>query len=337
MTWSRGWRQLLSTWIPIWGLYTLLIGPANPLHPGQSLGNAALLALRSISIAALLSLGVRRWVEARPWPRPMNAPFLLAHAAGAALFAFLWLVLVALLEQVLRPGAIHVYVLLVVPNMVLGAWLYLMIAGITYAVRATERAARAEALAARSQLAALRAQLNPHFLFNALHTVVQLVPDQPQRAAEAAEQLASLLRTTIEEDRDVVSVAEELAFVERYLAIEHLRFGARLIVDVDVATDAKSAEVPAFALQTLVENAVRHGAAPNVAPTTVRIGAVLRDDALVASVGDTGAGAVLPGSASGTGLQRLRDRLAVLYGTDAMLTLESTPGHGFTATLVIPQ
>lgn len=337
MTWARGWRQLLITWIPIWGLYTLLIGPANPLHPDQPLAHAALLAFRSISVAALLSLGVRRWVTARPWPRPMRASFLLAHAAGAVIFAGSWLVLVALLEQVLRPGAIHVYMMLAIPNMVLGAWLYLMIAGITYAVVASERAAHAEALASRSQLAALRAQLNPHFLFNALHTVVQLVPDQPQRAAEAAEQLAGLLRTTIEEDRDVVSVAEELAFVERYLAIEHLRFGARLVVHLDVSADARNAEVPAFALQTLVENAVRHGAAPNVTPTTVRISATLRDDALMASVSDTGVGTNLADDHGGTGLQRLRDRLAALYDAGATLMLESTPGHGFTATLVIPQ
>jgi LytS/YehU family sensor histidine kinase len=124
---------------------------------------------------------------------------------------------------------------------------------VSYATSATERAARAEAEASRAQLSALRSQLNPHFLFNALHTIVQLIPREPARAAQAAEQLGGLLRDTLEEDRDVVALAEERAFVERYLAVQRLRFGDRLSVRIDVSPEADQSLVPSFALLTAAE------------------------------------------------------------------------------------
>jgi LytS/YehU family sensor histidine kinase len=189
------------------------------------------------------------------------------------------------------------------------------------------------------QLEALRAQLNPHFLFNALHTVVHLIPRQPERAAQAAEQLAGLLRTTIETDREVVSLESEWDFVERYLEIERIRFGDRLDVRSDLSPQARAALVPSFALQTLVENAVRHGAMPRVEPTTLSITARMENGLLVASVQDTGLGvdpATIAASA-GTGLRRLRERLAALYDGRARLETVRGPTGGFTATIVVPQ
>ena len=222
--------------------------------------------------------------------------------------------------------------------LILGVWLYVMVAGVSYTAIATERAARAEANAARSQLAALRSQLNPHFLFNALHTVVQLIPREPRRAAQAAEQLAGLLRGTIEEDRDLVPLAEEWAFVERYLELERLRFGDRLRVHVEMTDGARATLIPLFAVQTLVENAVRHGAAPKVEPTDLFIRAGTENGTLVVTVRDSGDGAsTAQMEGSGTGLKRLRERLAVLYGDAAQLDVANEPSGGFLASLVIPR
>jgi LytS/YehU family sensor histidine kinase len=221
----------------------------------------------------------------------------------------------------------------------MGCGLYLMVAGVAYAVGAAVPAAKAEAAAARSQLAALRAQLNPHFLFNSLHSVVQLIPREPKLAAQAAEQIANLLRTTIEEDRDLVPLSEEWRFVERYLAVERIRFGDRLQVRSEISADAGDATLPSFAIQTLVENAIRHGVEPRVESTEVSIEARMTGRTLTITVRDTGPGVMdRPESGSGgTGLARLRERLAALYPGSARLDVSSgTPG-GFTATLVIPQ
>jgi hypothetical protein len=329
---------LVLAWIPVWALYALLIGPANPIHPGSSMTHAAVMALRSIGVAAVLGLLVKQLTDRVEWPHPFRPTFALVHIVGALLYSHLWVAIAAFVETLFRPGAFHAYFAMLVPNLVLGAWLYVMIAGTMYASRATERVARAEAVAVRAQLAALRSQLNPHFLFNAIHTVVHLIPERPGDASRAAEQVAGLLRTSIEEGRDLVSVEEELAFVQRYLDIERLRFGDRLVVHIEADAEARVQEVPAFAIQALVENAVRHGASPNVDATTIRVTAGVAAEVLEVTVSDTGAGADLSAGPEqrGTGLRHLRERLAVLYGTRAVLDLESSPGAGFTARLALP-
>ncbi len=270
----------------------------------------------------------------------------LAHAVAALAFAAAWVGLTSLVERIvggrwfLPPSGLYAF-------LILGAFLYFMVAGIAYAVRATERAARAEAAAATTQLAALRAQLNPHFLFNALHAVVQLIPVQPKRAAQAAEEVATLLRTVIEEDRDLVPLEDERRFIERYLEVERIRFGERLHVTLEIDPALADALIPSFVLQTLVENAVRHGAAPQVDATDIAISARATGDRLLLTVRDSGAGmaGLVPGSgeqvvllpqSAGTGLRRLAERLEALYGRRAALSLASEPGRGFTAMVALP-
>ena len=221
----------------------------------------------------------------------------------------------------------------------IGALVYTIVAGLSHAAEATARAARAEAAAAQTQLAALRAQLQPHFLFNALHTVVQLIPVEPQRAAEAAELVADLLRTTLEEQRDEVTLDDEWRFVSRYLTLERIRFGDRLVVRSELADELLDERVPAYALQTLVENAVRHGAAPRVAPTEIVVSAAGDGAELTLAVRNTGDGpAPQPAvNGAGTGLERLRKRLAVLHGGAARLACGPTADGGWEAVRVLPR
>jgi LytS/YehU family sensor histidine kinase len=224
-----------------------------------------------------------------------------------------------------------------VESVVIGTFVYLLVAGVFYATDATARAARAEAVAAQTQLAALRAQLHPHFLFNALHTVVQLIPLDPVRAADAASLVADLLRSAVEEQRDEITLDDEWRFVSRYLAIEQIRFGDRLVVRDGIASELLAERVPSFALQALVENAVRHGAAPRVAPTEIVVTAAGSASELTLSVRNTGD--VQPGSSNGigTGLARLRERLAVLYGGAARLSCGPLEQGGYEAVLVVPR
>ncbi len=332
----RGWvgLHLLLAWLPLWGLYTTLIATAHE----APLASAALAGAQAIAMAALLGLGVQRLTERLPWPRPITARFVVVHAVASVTYAVAWVALTSAISS-LHNGAFTVIAPAgVAPFVILGIWLYLMVAGIAYAVRATGRAARAETAAAMTQLAALRAQLNPHFLFNALHTVVQLIPLDPRRASQAAEEVAALLRTVISEDRDLVPLREECAFVSRYLGVERLRFADRLTVAFDVDEALASALVPTFALQTLVENAVRHGAAPRIDPTQVTVTARADGGTLRLTVRDDGQGTDAPDApgCTGTGLRRLRERLDALHGARAHLSLTSARGAGFTAVLTLP-
>jgi signal transduction histidine kinase len=329
------WLQLLIGWVPVWVLFTTLIVTA---HPDVSLPGAIIGSTRMMLGIVLLAIPVRRLTRRFPWPHPFRPAFALVHLAAGPLFALGWLLFNSLIQS-MHSGALVISAGYGIgPFLVLGIWLYVMVAGVSYATDATERAARAEALAARSQLATLRAQLNPHFLFNALHAVVQLIPIDPRRAAQAAERIGGLLRATIEEDRDLVSMAEERSFVERYLEVERMRFGDRLRVTMDLSAEAEQVLVPSFSLLTLVENAVRHGAEPRVEPTDITVRARAASGLLTLAVHDTGAG-VAPGQvdrSDGTGLKRLRDRLSALYGDRAALTLSNGSAGGFTATLSVP-
>jgi signal transduction histidine kinase len=328
------WLQLLIGWLPVWVVMTSLMIMMHSV----SVHRAMFAGLRMIVAAAALGYFVQRFVERHPWPGRMTLPFVTLHSAAAVLYSVALLALNSAIASVFHGAVVLVLGPGLAATLTSGLWLYVMIAGVSYTNQSSERAVRAEAAAARAQLAALRSQINPHFLFNALHTVVQLIPREPKQAAQAAERLAGLLRTAIEEDRDIVSVAEEIGFVEKYLEIEHIRFGERLRVTVDVSADARSASMPSFAAQTLVENAVRHGAAPRVEPTDVTIAARVDRGVLTLTVRDTGAGAsdAQLTNGTGTGLRRLRERLAVLYDGRARLDIASD-GNGMAASLVIPQ
>lgn len=328
------WLQLILGWLPMGVLYGALIVFS---HPGASIAFAAFAGALSMATAAVLGVAVQRLTDRVPWPYPFRIGFVGLHIAAAVAYAVAWQSVTRAVDWALHAGTTLTFTYRLGPSVILGIWLYVMVAGVAYATQSTERAAQAETAAARSQLAALRAQLHPHFLFNALHTVVQLIPVEPRRAAQAAERLAELLRRTLEETRDLVPLAEEAAFVERYLELERIRFAERLRVRVDLSA-AGEALVPSFAVQTLVENAVRHGAAPRVEPTDITITARATAAATTVTVHDTGAGASPEQIArsEGTGLKRLRDRLAVLYGGRARLDLATGRQDGFTATLTVP-
>ena len=334
---ARGWvwLQLAVAWLPMWALFAALIVLAH----GMPFGNAALGALRMIAAGAVLGIVVYKFSERMPWPHPFRLGFIGAHVLAAAGYAASWLVLISLIDSLI----VGHLVLVIGPGLGLffltGIWLYIVVAGVAYANLAAQRTAKIEAQTARMQLDTLRAQLHPHFLFNALHTVVQLIPIDPRGATRAAEQLAGALRITIEEQRDLVSLAEEWAFVERYLAIECIRFGDRLVVHAQIDAAARAALLPSFALQTLVENAVRHGAAPRAEPTQLAIIASATAAMLTLTVSDDGVGANVGDieRSAGTGLRRLRERMRWLYGDHAQVELSSETALGFRATLRVPQ
>jgi LytS/YehU family sensor histidine kinase len=289
-------------------------------------------------IGAAVAVAVFRLVPRLPWPRPMNWRFVAFHVVAGPAAAATWLIAAALIEPLFGGYSDVSFKTRFKEMSVVGSFFYILIAGLAYSASGARRAAQAEAVAAQTQLATLRSQLQPHFLFNALHTIVQLIHIEPRRAAEAAELVADLLRRTLEEQRDEVPLRDEWRFVGRYLAIEQLRFGDRLIVKAELPAELESERVPSFALQTLVENAVQHGAAPRVAPTEIAITATRSDSTLVISVRNTGDRVgVGVGVGVGTGLARLRERLTVLYGGSATLVSAPIEAGGYEAVLSVPR
>jgi signal transduction histidine kinase len=211
----------------------------------------------------------------------------------------------------------------------------------TYFVEAREREAQTARLAAQlsdARLGALRMQLNPHFLFNSLNAIGVLVRDTNNAAASRMiELLGDVLHTVLRADnRHEITLDEELRFLDQYLAIEQVRFSDRLRVTWAIA-DVRSALVPSFVLQPLVENALRHGIAKRTDAGALEIAARRETDTMILSVTDDGPG-LMPGSyhATGVGLRNVRERLRTLYGDAARLDIVSREGGGVTATIRLP-
>ena len=191
---------------------------------------------------------------------------------------------------------------------------------------------------ASARLQTLRLQLNPHFLFNALNSIASLVHSDAAKADAAIAALSSFLRASLAVTRgEETTLENELRLVDAYLEIELLRF-EWLTVDLDVPDALRSACVPTFVLQLLVENAIRHGLAPRRTPGRVLIAARLDGDRLELSVSDDGVGfGARSGDASlGIGLQNVRARLVQLHGSNGALVIEPSTPQGTAATIRIP-
>jgi two-component system, LytTR family, sensor kinase len=185
---------------------------------------------------------------------------------------------------------------------------------------ARELTLRADALAPQARLASLRHQLQPHFLFNALTSIRALVEEDPARARRVVTEVADFLRfSLVEGDKPSVRLGEELAMVRSYLVIEAVRFEEKLQVHFDVQEGSERCLVPAFLLQPLVDNAVKHGMASGTLPVQVSVRAAVQEGTLRVEVANTGRWAPAGCAGTGTGLRNVRARLEELYGERARL------------------
>ncbi len=203
------------------------------------------------------------------------------------------------------------------------------------------RAAQLETQLAVAQFHALRAQLHPHFLFNSLNAISALMRKDVERADRMLARLSELLRMAIDTaSSPEVRLIDEVEFVKRYLETEQMRFGDRLDVRVELPMETYDALVPSMLLQPLVENAVRHGVAPNPGRARVEIRAERSGPRLRIVVSDTGKGVATDvlsdGAREGVGLRTTRARLATLYGEAQELVLANVPGGGFETRVIIP-
>jgi two-component system LytT family sensor kinase len=220
-----------------------------------------------------------------------------------------------------------------------GVVVYASMAGLAHAIRYFDEARQREVQLTEARLSALQAQLNPHFLFNTLNTIAVRARDGDRAGTVAVvEQLAEVLRRTLSRHRSAeVTLGEELELVRLYLGIEAARFSDRLAPSLGVDPETLAVAVPSFAVQHLVENAVRHGIARRSGAGRLVVAAARRGDTLEVTVADDGPGPTngVPFPA-GHGLDNTRERLRVLHGDRAFLHLARGPAGGAVATLILP-
>ena len=197
------------------------------------------------------------------------------------------------------------------------------------------RASQLEARLAQAQLQMLRMQLQPHFLFNTLHSISALMHKDVRRADSMIAALSDLLRMSLQNiGAQEVPLQSELDFLQRYVEIMSLRFGDRLRVSIDVDPETRDARVPNLFLQPLVENSFRHGFG-DLGQGAISISVRRDGDMLRCDVVDDGRG-LRVGHKEGVGLSSTRQRLAHLYGDKQAFALRGAPGEGVHVTMAIP-
>jgi LytS/YehU family sensor histidine kinase len=202
---------------------------------------------------------------------------------------------------------------------------------------------QAHTLLIASELNALRNKLNPHFLFNTLHSIIALTRKNPEAAEAALFQFSDMLRYVLDTEKsgsDRVTLEDELRFVRDYLELESLRLGPRLKIDWELDDQASHIALPALSLQPLVENSIKHAFNPHSRPGRLHIRTRLDGQAgvLAMTVGDDGPGAEPDAvrQSNGLGIRTVERRLQLEYGARGALAIETAPGAGFVVTMSIP-
>ena len=187
---------------------------------------------------------------------------------------------------------------------------------------------RARKLATEARLRSLESRIHPHFLFNTLNTISALIAVNPARAEQIVGRLAGLLRASLDSsNQTLIPLQQELAMVENYIDIESVRFGERLHGSVNVPADLLEAKVPPMSIQSLVENAVKHGITPQNGGGEVLVTAKSENGDLQIEVCDNGPGFDLAAIPAGHGLDSLVERLDVLFGPKARLNVFRRDGY----------
>jgi two-component system LytT family sensor kinase len=207
--------------------------------------------------------------------------------------------------------------------------------------RIEHRLQEQEKLLMAARVEALASQINPHFLFNTLTSISSLIRSQPETARTLIVKLSGLLRRLLRSQEHFVTLREELEAIDEYLDIESIRFGPQLRVEKDIDPASLDIVVPSMLLQPLVENSIKHGIAPKVGEGRITIRSSRQAGHAIIDVIDNGVG-VRPENADrirsgGIGLRNVNERLRVIYGANYQLQLDSVPGEGTCARVVIPE
>ena len=297
-----------------------------------------LFALYSIALTELF----RREILRRGWLNADAGRMLGRLAPGVLVVGSIQSFLVVAVSLALEPSNTFVRdagAMLALWVSVIGAtsiWTILYVA-LTAQRRSREKEVHLQLAVSEAELRALEAQVNPHFLFNCLNSIRGLVVENPSLAQDMITRFANILRYNLHRDmRHTVPLASEVEVVLDYLALESVRLEERLRIDMAIEPAAAEVPIPPMLLQSLVENAVKHGIAPLAAGGDLVIRARLDGDDLLLEVGNPGRVSETRPDGAGLGLANTRERLRILYGSRASLRLEERDGR-VAATVLVPR
>ena len=298
--------------------------------------------LVGLGMLLLVAVGERLPIERPNRIRNIVVHALLSIACSIATLTVLFVIGRVVAPEV-QPMSLVVFILQSLSNMLFA---FLTLAAIVQAAAYQRRyhdrevdALRLHAELSAARLESLRAKLHPHFLFNTLNGISDLIFTDPRTADALVLRLAQLLRATLDTVDDEISVRQELELLNAYLDIERVRFGDRLRVSIDAGRAAIDARIPPFLMQPLAENAIQHGIAPRATGGSLTLRAYVRPDepasTLVLELSDDGVG--MPDDArEGIGLSVTRQRLRTLYRGAGALTVGPRAGGGTVATIEVP-
>jgi sensor histidine kinase YesM len=322
----------LLAWTPLAGILIYLMAV-----PGK-LGwlDAAVLIVPLCLIYQFVCLSA--WYTCRATPL-QGSSFLrlrFSHLAAAVIISFLWIQVARLLAYALSEfpsfqGLSERFAPQIPVLFGVGFLLYLLSVATHYVILAIEDSRRAEArametsiLARDAELKALKAQVNPHFLFNSLNSISALTSLDPKKAREMCILLAEFLRMTLGlGEKTSVPISEELSLLHHYLAIEKVRFGARLQMEENLQSLSSSIQLPPLLLQPLVENAITHGIANLPEGGIVRLSGYSSHGRVVLAIENTFDPDTAPSRKGGLGLKNVRNRLEARYGKDATMRVSA--------------
>lgn len=334
----------LLSWIPLAVILIFVMGASGTLSWLES----SIIVIPLCVVYAFICLSAWYTAKSASIQRESALRLIVVHSAAAALVSYFWMglgwVLVASLSKTSSFQGLNQRFSRQAPILFASGYLlYLLSVASQYVILSLEASREAEArametniLAREAELKALKVQINPHFLFNSLNSISALTSIDPSRARDMCVLLGDFLRMTLGlGEKDLVRFSEELELLQKYLAIEKIRFGERLIMRETIQAESKSCLLPALLLQPLIENAVKHGIAGLPEGGEVRLTSDRQNGRLDIVVENSWDPDAPPRRSGGLGLRNVQQRLEARYGKDANLRV-NTDGPFFQVMLSLP-
>lgn len=299
-------------------------------------------------VFAIMAIGVWYAVAYNDFESRSFISIVSIHLVIGLVFVVAWFWLSFSLQKLLVP-ADEVYLSFLKSNslwrLLIGFFYYVILVLIFYSIinyrslqlrKANE--AELQNLINEAELSNLKAQLNPHFIFNSLNSISALAISQPKKAREMIIKLSEFLRYSLRQENkaQLVTLQEEMANIDKYLAIEKIRFAERLQINMDINVNTEDFRIPIFILQPIFENAIKHGVYESIEPVVVQVKMSQDKDWLLIKINNNYDPEVTQKKGAGIGLKNIKNRLKLIYGNPDLLTIKKD-NYIFKVELVIPQ